>query len=71
MIRYGDQVAYPAVRVVNTWCFFMEGPLTTFDRSEDFGIPGQGPRLPRCRLVKNPEAAFGPIVEKQKSDISD
>ena len=74
MIRYGDQVAYPAVRdLTNTWCFFMVGPLATFDRSEDFGIPGQGPLdyTEFARLVENPKAAFGPIVEKQKSDISE
>ncbi|NCF98023.1 MAG: ABC transporter permease subunit [Planctomycetia bacterium] len=74
MIRYGYEVAYPAVRdLVNTWCFFVEGPLSTYDRSGDFGVLGDGPLdyTEFSKMVEQPGIAFGPIALEQKQQISD
>ncbi len=72
MIRYGDKTAYPAVRdLFNTWIFFRDGPFPTYDRSGDFGIPGDGPLDYKefGKIVVDPEKAFGPIAQGRKDDI--
>lgn len=71
MIRYGDQTAYPAVRdLFNTWIFFKDGPFSTFDRSGDFGIPGDGPLDYKSfgKIVADPLGEFGPIAEGRRND---
>lgn len=71
MIRYGDQTAYPAVReLLNTWFFFKAGPFSTFDRSGDFGIPGDGPLDYKAfgQIVADPLGSFGPIAEGRKEE---
>ena len=71
MIRYGDQTAYPAVRdLFNTWIFFQDGPFSTFDRSGDFGIPGDGPLDYKAfgKIVADPAGSFGPIEEGRKQE---
>ncbi|MGE4619092.1 MAG: ABC transporter permease subunit, partial [Planctomycetota bacterium] len=71
MIRYGETTAFPAVRDLgNTWLFFVDGPFSTFDRSGDFGIPGDGPLDYKAfgEIVSDPAGAFGPIEQSRKED---
>lgn len=74
MIRYGEQTAYPAVRdLFNTWVFFQDGPFSTYDRSGDFGIPGDGPLDYKAfgKMVDDPSSAFGPISAQWKREAEE
>ncbi|MEE2856601.1 MAG: ABC transporter permease subunit [Planctomycetota bacterium] len=73
MIRYEQERAFPAVRdLANTWLFFVEGPFATFDRSGDFGIPGDGPLDYAAfgEIVADPTASFGPIAGARREDAN-
>jgi len=72
MIRYDEKTSFPAVRdLANTWRFFQDGPFSTFDRSGDFGIPGDGPLDYKefGQIVDQPQVAFGPLVESRRTDL--
>ena len=72
MIRYGENRAFPAVRdLANTWLFFIDGPFRTFDRSEDYGIPGEGPLDYKAfgGIVADPAGSFGPIEQQRLQEL--
>ncbi|MDE0959424.1 MAG: ABC transporter permease subunit [Planctomycetota bacterium] len=74
MIRYDQNTAFPAVRdLANSWLFFVDGPFRTFDRSADFGIPGEGPLDYKAfsEIVDDPVTSFGPIAEERRQEMKD
>lgn len=71
VIRFGDNVAYPALRdwgnamLPGVW-------FSSFDRSGDFGIPGDGPLdyevFARC--IEDPSSQFPELIQNLESAVA-
>ena len=69
-VRFGDQVAFPAVR--DLFRTYVGGLFTIsdFDRTGDFGIPGETNLDYRqfAACLADPEAAFSGLVQEKEAD---
>ncbi|MFQ5654631.1 MAG: hypothetical protein ACE5GW_07865, partial [Planctomycetota bacterium] len=72
-LRYGDHTAWPALRDLgNQWLFFLKGPFAAFDRSGDFGHPGEGPLDYRAfsLCVSDPAAGIAPLITAKEQELA-
>ncbi len=70
-LRFDDQVAFPALRDLGNFWFSQFGePFKDFDRSGDFGIPGESQLDYRLfdRFISNPEGSLSTLIQKKEKE---
>lgn len=72
-VRYGDHVAMPAVRDLANTYFGAFFSIPDYDRTGDFGIPGEGQLDYRVfdAGVEDPEATFQVLIRDKQTELAD